>query len=168
MTTAPGSDVTTNLKTCIKGAQESKQNIISFLHSTMSQRKSIADSTKSILAEKLDETVTISRDAITSGGWSYPFLGILYFASHPSLYRAVAPVLIKCLVASLGITGGLFIFTYLPQVAFCALFSGPFAFITAAVMVLGEAYAIILVVSKAFFLGASSRPDMCVTHVPIR
>lgn len=129
----------------------------------MSQRKSIADSTKSILAEKLNETVTISRDAITSGGWSYPFLGILYFASHPSLYRAVAPILIKCLLASLGITGGLFIFTYLPQVAFCALFSGPFAFITAAVMVLGEAYAIILVVSKAFFLG-QAQDQICALH----
>jgi hypothetical protein len=129
----------------------------------MSNSKSVANSAKDILLERITESVTISRDAVVSGGWSYPFLGILYFASHPSLYRAVAPILIKCVLASFGITLGLFIFAYLPQVAFCALFSGPFAFITAAVMVLGEAYAIILVVSKAFFLG-QAQDQICALH----
>lgn len=46
----------------------------------------------------------------------------------------------------------MFVFTYLPQVAFCALFSGPLAFVAAAAMVLGESYALISVFSKAFFL----------------
>ncbi|KAF5386930.1 hypothetical protein D9615_001715 [Tricholomella constricta] len=113
----------------------------------------IANTTKSVLLEKFTETATLSRDAATSGGWSYPLLGIVYFVSHPSLYRAVAPIIIKCIISALGITIGLFVFTYIPQVAFCALFSGPFAFITAAVMVLGEAYAIILVLSKLLFVG---------------
>jgi hypothetical protein len=112
--------------------------------------RSIAEASKSTLVEK---AVRISKDAILGGGWSYPLLGIIYFFSHPSLYHAVAPIIFKCVLVSIGITLALVIFTYLPQVAFCALFSGPLAFVAAATMVLGEAYAIILVVSKAFFLG---------------
>lgn len=57
------------------------------------------------------------------------------------------------MLTSAGITAGMFFFTYLPQVAFCAFFSGPLAFVAAAVMVLGESYAIILTVTKTFLLG---------------
>ncbi|KAF8185015.1 hypothetical protein K438DRAFT_1837266 [Mycena galopus ATCC 62051] len=99
------------------------------------------------------EILTVSRDAVLSGGWMYPLQGVYYFLSHSSLYRAIFPVILKTLLTALGITAALFVFTYLPQVAFCALFSGPFAFATAALLVLGEAYAIIMFVSKAFFLG---------------
>jgi hypothetical protein len=115
--------------------------------------RSTAYTAKSILVEELTGTVTIAKEAVLSGGWSYPIRGIIYFVSHPSLYRAVAPVIFKCVLMSIGITLALFIFTYLPQVAFCALFSGPLAFVAAATMVLSEAYAVILVMSKVFFLG---------------
>ncbi|KAJ7349346.1 hypothetical protein DFH08DRAFT_865189 [Mycena albidolilacea] len=99
------------------------------------------------------EILTVSRDAVLSGGWWYPLQGVWYLLSHASLYRAIFPVILKILLTALGITAALFTFTYLPQVAFCALFSGPFAFATAALLVLGEAYAVIMFVSKAFFLG---------------
>ncbi|KAJ6547190.1 hypothetical protein B0H19DRAFT_1164389 [Mycena capillaripes] len=99
------------------------------------------------------EILTISRDAVLSGGWWYPLHGVWYFISHASLYRSIFPVIVKTLLTALGITVALFTFTYLPQVAFCALFSGPLAFATAALFVLGEAYAVIMFVSKAFFLG---------------
>ncbi|KAF9001978.1 hypothetical protein BDQ17DRAFT_1243764 [Cyathus striatus] len=105
-----------------------------------------------MLTELVTETATVSRDAILSIAWKYPLTGIVYFISRPSLYKAVAPTLVKVLLASLVITAALFFFTYLPQVAFCALFSGPFAFFTAALMVLGESYALITVFSKAFLL----------------
>lgn len=108
---------------------------------------------KSILLDKLDEMASISRDAILSRAWSYPILGIWYSLGHPSLYRSAAPVILKAMLTSVGITVALFVFTYLPQVAFCALFSGPFAFFTAALMVLGESYAVITFVSKVFFFG---------------
>ncbi|EEB88255.1 hypothetical protein MPER_14010, partial [Moniliophthora perniciosa FA553] len=49
----------------------------------------------------------------------------------------------------------MFVFTYLPQVAFCAIFSGPLAFLPAAVMVLGESYILISLVTKMFFLEAA-------------
>ncbi|KAJ7184149.1 hypothetical protein C8R46DRAFT_883365 [Mycena filopes] len=105
------------------------------------------------IVSAVEEVVSVARDAVVSGGWWYPLQGIFYFAGHASLYRSIFPVILKTLLTALGITTALFAFTYLPQVAFCALFSGPFAFATAALLVLGEAYAIIMFVSKAFFLG---------------
>ncbi|KAJ3751695.1 hypothetical protein EV360DRAFT_56502 [Lentinula raphanica] len=93
-----------------------------------------------------------AREAILSGAWIYPLHGIVYFISHPSIYRSVQPVLTKCLFVSAGITFGMFVFTYLPQVAFCAIFSGPFAFAAAAIMVLGESYALVVIVTKMFIL----------------
>ncbi|KAF8163084.1 hypothetical protein B0H34DRAFT_694074 [Crassisporium funariophilum] len=113
------------------------------------------DTVKRTLQDTLQETSEIAQDALFSHAWSYPLLGLSYFVSHPALYKAVAPVLMKAVLTSVGITAALFFFTYLPQVAFCALFSGPFAFITAAVMVMSEAYVLVSVVSKAFFLGAA-------------
>ncbi|KAJ6500375.1 hypothetical protein C8R45DRAFT_820129 [Mycena sanguinolenta] len=106
-----------------------------------------------VVEQALLEILTVSRDAVVSGGWWYPLQGVYYFLSHASLYRAILPTILKTLFTALGITAALFTFTYLPQVAFCAVFSGPFAFATAALLVLGESYAVITFVSKVFFLG---------------
>ncbi|KAF9257810.1 hypothetical protein L218DRAFT_975109 [Marasmius fiardii PR-910] len=95
-----------------------------------------------------------SQQALFSGAWIYPVHGVLYLATHPSIYHSVVPVVGKCLVVSLGITAGMFVFTYIPQLAFCAIFSGPLAFFPAAVMVLGESYVLSTVVTRTFFLGA--------------
>ena len=83
------------------------------------------------------EILTVSRDAVLSGGWWYPLQGIISFVAHASLYRSIAPGILKTLGAAFAITVAMFTFTYLPQVAFCALFSGPLAFATAALLVLG-------------------------------
>ncbi|KAJ2916056.1 hypothetical protein MD484_g4393, partial [Candolleomyces efflorescens] len=102
--------------------------------------------------EELTEALSLTQDAVLSGAWAYPVLGIAYLASHASLYKAVGPVVIKALLASAGITIGMFVFTYLPQVALCAIVTGPLAFIPAAIMVLAESYVIASVVSRTFFL----------------
>jgi hypothetical protein len=99
--------------------------------------------------------LALSRDAFLSQAWIYPLLGISYLVSHPKLYDALAPVVIKALLTSLGITTAMFFFTYLPQLAFCAIFSGPLAFAAAAVMVLGESYVLVTFVSKVFFLNVA-------------
>ncbi|KAF9070707.1 hypothetical protein BDP27DRAFT_1382711 [Rhodocollybia butyracea] len=104
------------------------------------------------LQKLITSSLTIVKDALLSGAFIYPIHGLLYFISHPSLYRSVQPVLTKCLLVSGGITGAMFTFTYLPQVAFCAIFSGPLAFGAAAIMVLGESYALVLLVTKMFIL----------------
>ncbi|CAA7267987.1 unnamed protein product [Cyclocybe aegerita] len=109
------------------------------------------------LKDTLRKTAVLSRDALLSHAWSYPLLGIPYLIAHPALYTAVAPVLAKAAVTSLAITGILFFFTYLPQVAFCALFSGPFAFVAAGIMVLSEAYVLVSFISKAFLSAAQDR-----------
>ncbi|KAG6854991.1 hypothetical protein C0991_009814 [Blastosporella zonata] len=110
------------------------------------------DTAKSILVEKFSESASLASDAVASGTWSYPLLGIVYFVSHPSLYKAVTPVIVKGTAMALGTTLALFIFTYMPQVAVCAVFSGPLAFLIAALLVLGEASAIVLVISRVFFM----------------
>lgn len=101
---------------------------------------------------ELTEALTLTQEAVVSGAWAYPILGVSYVASHPSLYKAVGPVLTKALVTSVGITAGLFFFTYLPQLALCAIFTGPLAFIPAAIMVLAESYVLVSLVSRTFFL----------------
>ncbi|KAF8906047.1 hypothetical protein CPB84DRAFT_1676129 [Gymnopilus junonius] len=99
--------------------------------------------------------ILLSRDALLSKAWAYPVLGVTYLASHPNLYSALSPVITKAVLTSVSITGALFFFTYLPQVAFCALFSGPLAFVTATLLVLSESYVLVSVVSKAFFLSTA-------------
>ncbi|KAF9475683.1 hypothetical protein BDN70DRAFT_908031 [Pholiota conissans] len=111
------------------------------------------ESLKAAAIEKLVDIAILSRDALFSRAWSYPILGITYLGTHPALYKAIAPLIAKAIATSMGITAVLFIFTYFPQVAVCALFSGPFAPVTAAVLVLSEAYCLIYIVSKVVFLG---------------
>jgi len=103
--------------------------------------------------ERVGHLLHYTMDSEASMSWFYPLLGIYYFATHRALYETAKPVLIKVITTSVGITAGLFVFTFLPQLAFCALFSGPLAFVPATVMVLGEAYLLVTFVSKAFFLG---------------
>ncbi len=109
------------------------------------------------LLNTVQNTAILFRDALLSRAWSYPILGITYLATHPVLYKAVTPVISKAIATSIGITGALFFFTYLPQVAFCALFSGPLAFLTAAIMVFSEAYILVSIVAKTFLNRAQDR-----------
>jgi hypothetical protein len=102
--------------------------------------------------ERLSRLAIDCRDAFLSRTWFYPLLGISYFASHPNLNQTVGPSLVKALAVSVAITFGLIFFTYLPQMAFCALFSGILAPLTAAVMVLGEAYLLVWVIGRPLML----------------
>lgn len=110
----------------------------------------IVDTARSYLVE----ASTLGSEAVMSGAWSYPFLGISHVLSHPNLYKSIAPIVSKAAIVSLAITVGLFTFTYLPQLAICALFSGPLAFIPAAVLVLTESYLLVSWVTKTFFISA--------------
>ncbi|KAL0947283.1 hypothetical protein HGRIS_013403 [Hohenbuehelia grisea] len=122
--------------------------------STPMSKKDISsvDQAKSILTEEISTAAALGQDAVMSGAWWYPLYGVLYFVSHPTLYRAVAPVIVMCLGVSFGITIALFTFTYLPQVALCAIITGPLAFIAAFFLVMAESFIAITFVSKAFFL----------------
>ncbi|TFK25028.1 hypothetical protein FA15DRAFT_668903 [Coprinopsis marcescibilis] len=102
----------------------------------------------------LVEYASLGSEAIMSGAWAYPFLGISYVATHPNISKSILPIVSKTIMTSLGITGGLFFFTYIPQLAICALFSGPLAFIPATVLVLLESYLLVSFVTKTFFLSS--------------
>jgi hypothetical protein len=85
---------------------------------------------------------------------------VLYFLTYPQLYRAIAPTLARSLVSSLAILVGMFTFTFLPQAAFCALFSGAFGLAAAVPLVLGESYVLVALVGKLFFV-ERAQDDIC-------
>ena len=78
--------------------------------------------------------------------------GIYYFFSHPFLYPLLKARLIPCAVLSFLVLSILFTFTYLPQVAFLAIFHGPLAWVNGAFLVLGEGAIIIQGSFEAFFV----------------
>jgi hypothetical protein len=84
----------------------------------------------------------------------YPFKGIYYFLTHPFLYPFLRIHIIPCFLLSIIILFFLFLFTYIPQVAFLAIIHGPgwAAFIHGAVLVLGEGAAIVGLLFEAFMV----------------
>ncbi len=68
----------------------------------------------------------------------YPILGLWFFIIHPPFWRLFGARLIPLLFISLLVYTLLFMFAFLPQAAFLAIFHGPAAFISAAFLVLGE------------------------------
>ncbi|WVQ84119.1 hypothetical protein IAT38_006264 [Cryptococcus sp. DSM 104549] len=95
----------------------------------------------------------IAQDGVTSGAWAYPILGIYHLLSHPSLIKPLLPTLFKGILMSAGVVVALFAFTYLPQVAVLAFVSGPLAFGLAIPLVLGEAYVVVLFLTKTLLIG---------------
>lgn len=68
----------------------------------------------------------------------YPILGIWFFIIHPTFWSLFKTRLLPLLFVSLLVYTLLFMFTFLPQAAFLAIFHGPAAFVSAAFLVLGE------------------------------
>ncbi|KAJ9297765.1 hypothetical protein DTO271G3_3986 [Paecilomyces variotii] len=84
--------------------------------------------------------------------WLYPFLGIFYFATHRFLWPLFRARLIPIVLLSAFIYTILFFFTYLPQVAFLAIFQGSSAWVSGAFLVLGEGAALVAALFEAFFV----------------
>ena len=68
----------------------------------------------------------------------YPVFGIWFFIVHPPFWSLFKTRLLPLLFVSLLVYTLLFMFTFLPQAAFLAIFHGPAAFVSAAFLVLGE------------------------------
>ena len=81
-----------------------------------------------------------------------PVKGLVYFIKHPFLYPLFRARLFPILLLSLFVLTILFLWTYLPQVAFLAIFHGPLAWVNGAFLVLGEGAAIISLLFEAFFV----------------
>jgi len=87
-----------------------------------------------------------------SSSWFYPFKGIYYIITKPFLWPILKARFLPCLILSTIIFVLLFLFTYLPQVAFLAIWQGKLAWFNGAILVLGEGAAIVSLLFEAFFV----------------
>ncbi|KAI0449949.1 hypothetical protein F5B21DRAFT_27071 [Xylaria acuta] len=83
---------------------------------------------------------------------SYPLQGIYYFLRHPAFYPLFLGRLLPLSIISTLVYMILFIFTFLPQFAFLAIFHGRAAWLNAVVLVLGEGLVIIQGLFEGFFV----------------
>ncbi|OTB12525.1 hypothetical protein K445DRAFT_320967 [Daldinia sp. EC12] len=91
----------------------------------------------------------ISRGLIAA---SYPLRGIYYFLRHPVYYPLFLGRLLPLSIISFLVYTILFMFAFLPQYAFLAIFHGWSAWINAVVLVLGEGLVIIQGLFEGFFV----------------
>ena len=78
--------------------------------------------------------------------------GIYYFAAHPFLYPLLRARLLPCFLLSIFILSILFVWTYIPQVLFLAVFHGSLAWVNGAFLVLSEGAAIVALLFEAFLV----------------
>lgn len=91
-------------------------------------------------------------ESVISASWLYPFKGIYYFCTHHAFYPLFGRRLVPLTVTSIVVLGLLFAFTYLPQVAFLAIFHGRLAWFNAAFLVLGEGQVVIAMLFEALLV----------------
>ncbi len=89
---------------------------------------------------------------VVSASALYPFKGIWYFCAHREFWPLFGRRLIPLVVTSIVVLGLLFTFTYLPQVAFLAIFHGPVAWFNAVFLVLGEGQVVIALLFEALLV----------------
>ncbi|KAI1170274.1 hypothetical protein F4777DRAFT_584076 [Nemania sp. FL0916] len=83
---------------------------------------------------------------------SYPLRGIYYFLRHPPFYPLFLGRLLPLSIISTLVYLILFVFAFLPQFAFLAIFHGRAAWLNAVVLVLGEGLVIIQGLFEGFFV----------------
>ncbi|KAH8423315.1 EI24 domain-containing protein [Aspergillus melleus] len=104
-----------------------------------------------ILAEIQKFRLT-AKDVVTSRTWWYPFQGLIYLSTHEPLRRPFLSRLGQTITLGVGITTGMFFFTYLPQTALLSLTSGPWAPISAAFLVISESASLTTFVARSWSL----------------
>lgn len=93
--------------------------------------------------------------AVVSASSLYPLKGLFYFVAHPFLYPLLRARLLPAFLLSIFVLGNLFFWTYLPQVAFLAIFHYAGAWLNGTFLVLGEGAAIVAILFEAFFVDES-------------
>jgi hypothetical protein len=82
-----------------------------------------------------------------------PKQGIIYFLAHPFLYPLLRARLLPAVLLSLFVLLNLFFWTYLPQVAFLALFQhNGSAWVNGTFLVLGEGAAVVAILFECFLV----------------
>jgi hypothetical protein len=103
---------------------------------------------------------------VVSASALYPFKGILYFAQHREFYPLLQRRLIPLTVTSIIVLVMLFMFTYLPQVAFLLIFHGPAAWVSGVFLVLGEGQVVIALLFEAFLVDETCVDVFDVSYSP--
>ncbi|KAJ6619983.1 hypothetical protein B0H10DRAFT_2023212 [Mycena sp. CBHHK59/15] len=92
------------------------------------------------------------KEIFVTSAYLYPFKGFYFCLRHRFLWPLLRARFIPCLLISIVVLPTLFMFTYLPQVAFLAIFQGHLAWFNAVFLVLGEAAAVIALLFEVFFV----------------
>ncbi|KAF2495235.1 hypothetical protein BU16DRAFT_461980 [Lophium mytilinum] len=92
---------------------------------------------------------------VVTASWLYPLKGIVYFAGHSFLWPLLRARLLPAFLLSIFVLFNLFFWTYLPQVAFLAIFHHAGAWVNGTFLVLGEGAAIVALLFEAFFVDES-------------
>ncbi|KAI8996608.1 hypothetical protein BD414DRAFT_434599 [Trametes punicea] len=98
------------------------------------------------------ETASHAFQAIASFAWLWPIRGLLFSITHPQIILSVRQALLKSLISSAVIFAVLAFFTYLPQMAILAIFTGPLAPLVALVVVGAESLLLLSFFARALFL----------------
>lgn len=106
---------------------------------------------------------------VVSASALYPFKGIWYFCVHREFWPLFGRRLIPLVVTSIVVLGLLFTFTYLPQVAFLAIFHGPVAWFNAVFLVLGEGQVVIALLFEALLVDETlvNVFDVCISPLSL-
>jgi hypothetical protein len=91
-------------------------------------------------------------DAAKSRAYLYPIKGILYFVSHRSLWQPLVSKLGPYFLLSAGVVTGMFVFTYVPQLAVLVFVNGPLAVFTTVILILNESSVIINQIARTWLL----------------
>ena len=75
--------------------------------------------------------------------------------SHRALWKPLLSQLAPTITMGIGIITSMFFFTYLPQAAVLALFNGPLAAVSAALLVLSESSTIFMALAKSMLIEGS-------------
>lgn len=115
----------------------------------------MASTIKESAQQEVNHLRHVTAEGAKSGAYLYPLRGIIYLASHKDLWKPLVSRLTPTLTLGLGVTGFMFLFTYVPQVAILVFTSGPLAAFSTMLLVLSESSTLTMVLSKALLIEGS-------------
>ncbi|KAA8647243.1 uncharacterized protein ATNIH1004_005933 [Aspergillus tanneri] len=102
--------------------------------------------------EEIKKFQAVVKDVAKTGTWLYPFKGLIYLSYHQSLWRPFLSRTWQTITLGIGITAGMFFFTYIPQATILTLTSGPFGPISAILLIISESATLTTSVARMFSL----------------
>lgn len=78
--------------------------------------------------------------------------GMVYFFTHRALWKPLLSRLVPTLTLSVGVVAGMFLFTYVPQLAVLVFVNGPLAVFTTVLLILNESSTLVSIISRSWLL----------------